>query len=73
MAYTKPNAPPVAVVGVGNTRYGLMPEYDAYDLGVIALKQALDEAQLPIESIDGLILSRVPDYQRFAEMCGIKP
>jgi acetyl-CoA acetyltransferase len=73
MAYTKPNAPPVAVVGVGNTRYGLMPEYDAYDLGVIALKQALDEAQLPIESIDGLILSRVPDYQRFAEMCGINP
>ena len=67
------SAPSVAVVGVGNTRYGLMPEYDAYDLGVIALKQALDDANLSIDSIDGLILSRVPDYQRFAEMCGMNP
>ncbi|MFZ9252053.1 MAG: thiolase family protein [Hylemonella sp.] len=63
----------VAVVGVGNTRYGLMPEYDAYDLGVIALRQALDDAQLTMDQIDGLILNRVPDYQRFAEICGINP
>ena len=27
----------VAVVGVGHTRYGKLPEYDAYDLGLWAL------------------------------------
>ena len=29
-----------AVVGVGTTRYGKLTEYDAYDLGVWALKAA---------------------------------
>ena len=30
-----------SVVGVGNTRYATMPELDAYDLGLWALKDAL--------------------------------
>ena len=28
----------VAVVGVGHTRYGKLPEYDAYELGVLGIK-----------------------------------
>ena len=65
--------PQAAVVGVGTTRYGVLSEYDAYDLGQWALKQALDEAGLAPADIDGLILSRVPDYQRFAELGRLDP
>ncbi len=62
-----------SVVGVGNTRYGVMPDMDAYDLGLWALKDALADAGLDFADIDGLILNRIPDYQRFAELCGINP
>jgi len=62
-----------SVVGVGNTRYATMPELDAYDLGLWALKDALEDAGLDFSDIDGLILNRIPDYQRFAELCGINP
>ena len=62
-----------SVVGVGNTRYATMPELDAYDLGLWALKDALVDAGLDFSDIDGLILNRIPDYQRFAELCGINP
>ena len=65
--------PQAAVVGVGTTRYGVLSAYDAYDLGQWALKQALDEAGLAPADIDGLILSRVPDYQRFAELGRLDP
>ena len=44
----------VAVAGIGATRYARLPEYDAYDLGIWALKEALDD-------IDGLIINRIPD------------
>src|SRR5262249_26525900 len=63
----------VAVVGVGNTRYGKLPEYDAYELGLWALKEALTDSGLPFEDIDGLIVNRVPDYQRFCEIAGVNP
>lgn len=63
----------VAVVGVGTTRYGKLPEYDAYDLGVWALKAALEDCGLGFEDIDGLIINRIPDYQRFGELTGINP
>ena len=62
-----------SVVGGGNTRYATMPELDAYDLGLWALKDALVDAGLDFSDIDGLILNRIPDYQRFAELCGINP
>jgi acetyl-CoA acetyltransferase len=38
-----------------------------------AFKRALEDAGLKKTDIDGLIVSRVPDYQRFAEMAGIDP
>ena len=64
----------VAVVGVGTTRYGKLPEYDAYDLGVWAL-QARARRLRPQAStdIDGLIVNRIPDYQRFGEIAGMDP
>src|SRR5690606_9447563 len=63
----------VAVVGVGTTEFGRLPGNDAYDLGVKALKSALDDAGMKFSDIDGLIVSRIPDYQRFGELTGINP
>lgn len=62
-----------AVAGVGNTRYGKLPDYDAYDLGVWALKEALDDCGLAVGDIDGLIINRIADYQRFGEIIGLNP
>jgi len=64
---------PVAVVGVGHTRYGKLPEYDAYGLGLWALTEALADAGLEYDDIDGLIVNRIPDYQRFCEIAGLDP
>src|SRR5215831_8329430 len=63
----------VAIVGVGHTRYGNMPEYDAYDLGVLALKQAIADAGLKFTDVDGLIVNRILDYQRLCEIAGLDP
>jgi acetyl-CoA acetyltransferase len=62
-----------AVAGIGNTRYGKLPEYDDYDLGVWALQEALDDAGLALSDIDGLIVNRIADYQRFGEIVGLNP
>ncbi|WP_028035395.1 thiolase family protein [Chelativorans sp. J32] len=62
-----------AVVGVGTTAYGRLPDYDAYDLGMWALTEALGDAGLKFEDIDGVIINRIPDYQRFCEIAGIDP
>src|SRR5207249_11010486 len=62
-----------AVVGVGTTAYGKLPEHDAYDLGVWALREALDDAGLRVADVDGLIVNRIPDYQRFGEIIGLNP
>jgi len=68
-----PQSSPVAVVGVGHTRYGKLPEYDPYELGLWALKQALADAGLAFADIDGLIVNRIADYQRLCEIAGIDP
>src|ERR1700740_884718 len=68
-----PALEPVAVVGVGHTRYGKLPEYDSYALGLWALTEALADAGLKFEDIDGLIVKRIPDYQRFCEIAGLDP
>src|SRR5882724_7368577 len=62
-----------AVVGVGHTAYGRLPDHDPYDLGMWALREALDDAGLGFADIDGLIVNRIPDYQRFGEIAGIDP
>lgn len=66
-----------AIVGVGNTSFGAMyrdldPERSAYELGLIAFREALADAGLRKEEVDGLIVSRIPHYGRMAEMLGIR-
>jgi acetyl-CoA acetyltransferase len=63
----------VAVIGVGTTAAGTMPGHDAYDLGLIAFKRAMDDCGIKRPQIDGLIVNRIPDYQRFAEIAGMDP
>lgn len=60
-----------AIAGVGTTAYGRMPEYDAYDLGMWALTEAIADSGLRFDDIDGIIINRIPDYQRFCEIAGI--
>lgn len=62
-----------AVAGVGTTEYGRLTDFDAYDLGMMALSSALDDAGLTFGDIDALIVNRIPDYQRFCEVAGIDP
>ena len=63
----------VAVVGVGNTDFGRLPGYSPYDLGLWAFKNALNDSGLQKSQIDGVIVNRIPDYQRFCEIAGINP
>ena len=63
----------VAFAGIGTTRYGNFPETDSYGLGCEALNLALEDAGLRPGDIDGLIVNRIPTYERFAEMMGINP
>ncbi|MFX1764859.1 thiolase family protein [Paraburkholderia sp. A1RI-2L] len=63
----------VAVVGVGTTGFGRLPDRTSFDLGVEALQAALDDAGLEAADIDGLVVARIPDNQRFAELAGLAP
>lgn len=62
-----------AIVGIGTTRYGSFPETDSYGLGAEALNLALEDAGLTTADLDGLIVNRIPSYERFADMMGIRP
>jgi acetyl-CoA acetyltransferase len=62
-----------AVIGVGTTTFGKLPEHDATSLGVWALHEALKDAGLSMGDLDGLILHRVADYQKFVRITGAKP
>lgn len=63
----------VAVAGVGLTRFGRLPDHTTYDLGAWALREALADCGLSHKDLDGLIVCRIPDYQRMGEMLGIDP
>ncbi|MCX7932963.1 MAG: hypothetical protein N2588_10505 [Rhodovarius sp.] len=63
----------VAFVGIGTSAFGSFPDNDTYGLGAEALNRALDDAGLSVRDIDGLIVNRIPSYERFAEMMGISP
>src|SRR5690242_20709547 len=65
-----------AIVGIGTTNFGavyrdLDRERSAYDLGMEALKNALDDAGLEKTDLDGLIVVRIPGYTHFSEMLGL--
>ena len=62
-----------AVIGVGTTPFGRLPGEDPYDLGAWALREALDDCGLTAADIDGVIVNRIPDYQRFSEAFGLNP
>ena len=55
------------------TRFGRLPGYTPYDLGIMALRDALSDCGLRHTDVDGLIVSRIPDYQRVGEILGIDP
>lgn len=63
----------VAVIGVGNTKWGAMPEHDATSLGIWALREAADDAGIRLQDIDGLICQRLTDYQKFVQITNISP
>jgi acetyl-CoA acetyltransferase len=67
----------VAVVGVGNTNFGAMyrdldPERSSYVVGAYAFQQALADAGLKKEDVDGLVVCRIPNYGRMAEVLGMR-
>jgi acetyl-CoA acetyltransferase len=66
-----------AIVGVGTTAFGpryreLDPELTAYELAVEALTNALDDAGLKKQDVDGLVGARVPSYARMADVLGLR-
>lgn len=61
------------VAGVGNTEYGVFPGNDDYGLAAGALKQAVDDAGIRFEDIDGLIINRLASYEKFAEATRLNP
>lgn len=63
----------VAVAGIGRTTYGKLPGFSAEDIGIWALDEALRDCGLTRKDVDGLIVSRIPDYQVFCEMTQISP
>ena len=58
----------VAVVGVGNTKYGDFPLISDYGLGAQAFKSAIADCGLDKNAIDGLLVCRVPSYARMGEV-----
>lgn len=66
-----------AIVGIGTTNFGadyrrLDPNVSAFDLGLAALSDALDDSGLAGSDIDGLVCCRVPSYGRMATMIGAR-
>ena len=62
-----------AITGIGSTAFGVFPGEDAYSLGSTALRAAMREANVTAGDIDGLIVCRIADYQRFGELHGLNP
>ena len=63
----------VAVIGVGNTRYGNFPDTDEYGLAAQAFRSALNDCGISKNNIDGLLVCRIPSYARMGEVLGIDP
>ncbi|MCO5066355.1 MAG: thiolase family protein [Rhizobiaceae bacterium] len=65
----------IAIVGVGHSDFGALYRTrdrfrDAFGLGAIALREAIDDAGIDKSEIDALICSRV-DYARMANVAGL--
>ena len=73
MSITANRADSVAVVGVGTTDYGRLSEHDATSLGIWALREAAADAGLTLKDIDGLVVQRLTDYQKFIQITKARP
>jgi acetyl-CoA acetyltransferase len=73
MSLTANRADSVAVAGVGTTDYGRLPEHDATSLGIWALRNAAEDAGIALSDIDGLIVQRLTDYQKFIQITNMTP
>ena len=67
----------VAIIGVGTTPFGTYyRERDAfrsdYDLGALAFTEALADAGIERDEIDGLLTARLSSYTRMADMLGLQ-
>lgn len=62
-----------AIVGVGTTTFGKLPGWSAEDIGIWAFNNALADCGLKRSDIDGVIVNRIPDYQKFCQMTGLDP
>lgn len=63
----------IAVIGVGNTRYGAFPEADEYGLAAEASRNAVADCGIDKDQIDGLLVCRIPYYTRMGEVLGLNP
>jgi acetyl-CoA acetyltransferase len=70
---TKDLSNKIAVIGVGNTRYGNFPHTDDYGLAAQAFRNAVQDCGIDKDQIDGLCVSRIPYYARMGEVLGINP
>lgn len=73
MALTSNRKDSVAVVGVGMTSFGKLPDHDATSLGIWALRNAAEDAGLSLADIDGLCFHRLADYQKFVQITALSP
>lgn len=73
MSLTTNRKDSVAVVGVGTTDYGRLPEHDATSLGIWALREAAADAGIELKDIDGLVVQRLSDYQKFIQVTNMSP
>src|SRR3954468_19149269 len=70
---TKDLSNKIAVIGVGNTKYGNFPHIDDYGLAAQAFKSAVEDSGIDKNQIDGLLVSRIPYYARMGEILGLNP
>jgi acetyl-CoA acetyltransferase len=63
----------IAVIGVGNTRYGAFPETDDYGLAAQSFRNAVQDCGINKNNIDGLLVCRIPYYARMGEVLGLNP
>ncbi len=67
----------IAIVGVGNSRQGQLPEMDAYQIAVEAFQAALDDAGLTKDAIDGISMRTLDpingSWQNTARVLGLNP
>ena len=63
----------IAVIGVGNTKYGNFPEIDDYGLAAHAFRNAVNDCGIDKNKIDGILVSRIPYYGAHGGGAGDQP